>query len=85
MEEETAVTAGTAEATAGPAVAIAGGAAFVADGVSGLSVVSFLPIDNQKLSPTITLDTNGLDADPVTPGIPRTGARRWFKGPTTTF
>ncbi len=51
------------------AVALASGIAYVADGSGGLQVINFLPFDANGIAPTLSIDTNAIDADPNTDGI----------------
>ncbi len=50
-------------------VTVAGGIAFIADGTGGLQVVNYLPFDNKRQAPTVTISAPGADLDPNTPGI----------------
>jgi hypothetical protein len=50
-------------------VNLAGGLAFVANGSTGLQVVNYLPFDNLGIAPTVSVNTTGLDIDPVVAGI----------------
>ncbi|NNU17732.1 hypothetical protein HK107_15480, partial [Parvularcula sp. ZS-1/3] len=50
-------------------VALAGGLAFVADGSGGLKVINFIPFDTAGEAPTISIDSDVIDADPDTDGL----------------
>jgi len=56
-------TPGTAEA-----VAVVGGIAFVADGPAGLQVINYRDFDALGIAPTVTINSDALDADPATDG-----------------
>ncbi|MCH8046527.1 MAG: VCBS repeat-containing protein, partial [Planctomycetes bacterium] len=50
-------------------VAIASGLGFVAGGSGGLTVLNYLPFDNQGQPPQVTLLLQAEDVDPATPGV----------------
>ncbi len=50
-------------------VVLSSGIAYVAGGTSGLQVVNFAGFDSLGVAPTVTIAVQGVDVDPVTPGI----------------
>ncbi|MCO6456283.1 MAG: Ig-like domain-containing protein, partial [Pirellulaceae bacterium] len=48
--------------------ALGSGIAFIADGTAGLQVVNFVPFDNLRQAPTVTIQTTAIDLDPDTAG-----------------
>ncbi|MCC6717083.1 MAG: choice-of-anchor D domain-containing protein, partial [Acetobacteraceae bacterium] len=65
-------------------VSIANGVAFVADGSGGLQVVNYRAFDTKGIAPSVSINVDAIDADPVAPGTQVLEGRSLHIVPTVT-